>query len=142
MFNWVDYLLIFSDTAYFSIYYFLSILFVCCDNAITKNGRINAYHCNVLWDYNQEMYCSPGEHNPPHVHAYYQDCKAIIDIKTCELSEGNLPSKQRKQVWAWAEIYQEERWADWEQASNGEFPFICRKTLPKNSLLCGLLVSL
>jgi len=31
------------------------------------------------------MYCSPGEHNPPHFHAYYQNFKAIIDIDTCEV---------------------------------------------------------
>jgi len=26
------------------------------------------------------MYCTPGEHNPPHFHAYYQDYKVVIDI--------------------------------------------------------------
>lgn len=40
------------------------------------------------------MYCAPGEHNPPHFHAYYQEHKAVIDINTCELKEGKLPSKQ------------------------------------------------
>nr|WP_218962695.1 DUF4160 domain-containing protein [Mesotoga sp. H07.pep.5.3] len=24
------------------------------------------------------MYCSPGEHNPPHIHVYYQDDNAIV----------------------------------------------------------------
>ena len=37
------------------------------------------------------MYCSPGEHNPPHVHAYYQDYKDVIDISKCELSDGDFP---------------------------------------------------
>ena len=69
------------------------------------------------------MYCSPGEHNPPHIHAYYQDHKAIIDIHTCEVSEGKLPSKQTKLVLAWTEIHQEELLADWELASKGELPF-------------------
>ncbi len=27
------------------------------------------------------MYCAPNEHNPPHIHVYYQDDKAVIDIK-------------------------------------------------------------
>lgn len=40
------------------------------------------------------MYCSPGEHNPPHIHAYYKDHVAIIDIRTCEISEGMLLPKQ------------------------------------------------
>lgn len=69
------------------------------------------------------MYCAPGEHNPPHIHAYYQDYKAIIDINTCELSDGTLPSRQLKLALAWAEIHKEELLADWELASKGELPF-------------------
>ena len=45
------------------------------------------------------MYCSPREHNPPHIHAYYQDYKAIIDIRTCEISEGKLPQNKRNLLW-------------------------------------------
>ncbi|MBU0701318.1 DUF4160 domain-containing protein [bacterium] len=69
------------------------------------------------------MYCSPSEHNPPHFHAYYQNHKAIIDVNTCELKEGKLPSKQMKLVLAWAEIHKEDLLADWELASKGELPF-------------------
>lgn len=69
------------------------------------------------------MYCSPGEHNPPHFHAYYQDYKAVIDIRRCELSDGELPARQLKLVQAWAEIHKDELLADWELASKGELPF-------------------
>lgn len=69
------------------------------------------------------MYCAPGEHNPPHFHVYYQDSKAIVDIRSGEISEGKLPSRQRKLVLAWAEIHKDELLADWELASNGELPF-------------------
>jgi hypothetical protein len=34
------------------------------------------------------MYYAPKEHNPPHVHAYYQDFKATIRIQDCEILEG------------------------------------------------------
>ena len=38
------------------------------------------------------MYCAPNEHNPPHIHVYYQDDKAVIDIKKVELAQnGELP---------------------------------------------------
>ena len=37
------------------------------------------------------MYCAPKEHAPSHFHAYYQDHKALINIKNCELMEGYLP---------------------------------------------------
>lgn len=69
------------------------------------------------------MYCAPAEHNPPHIHAYYQDYKAVIDIKLCEVTEGLLPRKKERLVLAWVEIHQEELLADWELASNGELPF-------------------
>ena len=63
------------------------------------------------------------DHNPPHFHAYYQDYKAIINIQSCEISEGKFPSKQSKLVLAWTEIHKEELLADWKLASNGELPF-------------------
>ena len=69
------------------------------------------------------MYCAPGEHNPPHFHAYYQNYKGVIDIESCELREGNLPKKQLKLVLAWAELRQEELLANWTLAMNGELPF-------------------
>ncbi len=69
------------------------------------------------------MYCAPGEHNPPHFHAYYQESKAIIDIRTCEMTEGTLPKRQLKLVLAWAELHKDELVADWQLASNGELPF-------------------
>lgn len=69
------------------------------------------------------MYCAPSEHNPPHIHAYYQDYKAVVDIKNCEIIEGELPRKKERLILAWMEIHQEELLADWELASNGELPF-------------------
>lgn len=69
------------------------------------------------------MYCAPNEQNPPHFHVCYQDYKAIIDINSCELTEGKLPNKQLKLVLAWAELRQEELLADWQLAQNGEFPY-------------------
>jgi len=69
------------------------------------------------------MYCAPGEHNPPHFHAYYQNYKAIFDIQKCELIEGNLPQKQTRLVLAWAELHRDELMANWELASKGELPF-------------------
>ncbi len=69
------------------------------------------------------MYFAPGEHNPPHFHAYYQEYKASIDINKMEFIESTLPSKQSKLVLAWAEIHRDELIADWELAMNGEKPF-------------------
>jgi hypothetical protein len=69
------------------------------------------------------MYYSPQEHNPPHIHAYYQNFKAIIKISDCELINGELPSKQKRLVIAWIEIPKDELLANWILCQNGEKPF-------------------
>ncbi len=69
------------------------------------------------------IYFAPKEHQPPHVHAYYAEHKATVDIRTCEILEGELPKKQKKLVLAWAELHQEELMANWKLVMNGENPF-------------------
>jgi len=69
------------------------------------------------------MYCAPSEHNPPHIHIYYKDEKAVIDIKKVELIDGSLNRKKLRLVLAWVELRQEDLLADWELAQNGELPF-------------------
>lgn len=69
------------------------------------------------------MYFAPGEHQPPHFHAYYNEFKASVDIRSCEVIAGDLPGRQIKLVLAWAELHQEELMADWKLVTNGEEPF-------------------
>ncbi len=69
------------------------------------------------------MYYAPKEHNPPHIHVYYQDYSAIVDINSCEILEGRLSPKQLRLVAAWIEIHREELLADWALCQNGEKPF-------------------
>ena len=69
------------------------------------------------------MYLGKKEHNPPHFHAYYQGYRAIFDIANCIMLDGNIPSKQKKLIEAWAELHKEELEADWSLAINGEHPF-------------------
>ena len=66
------------------------------------------------------LYFAPGEHGPPHFHAYYNEHKASFDIETLEAIDGQLPRKQKRLVQAWAELHQDELRADWQLASNGE----------------------
>jgi len=69
------------------------------------------------------MYYAPKEHNPPHIHVYYQEFVSVINIHTFELLQGELPSKQLKLVFAWIEIHKEELIANWVLCQNGEKPF-------------------
>jgi len=66
------------------------------------------------------MYFAPGEHNPPHFHAYYNEYKASFSIETLDVLSGELPRKQTRLVQAWAELHQDELWADWKLAMSGE----------------------
>ena len=69
------------------------------------------------------MYYAPNEHPPPHFHVYYAEHNAKVDIRTCEMMEGQLPRRQTKLVLAWAELHQEDLLADWALVMNGEEPF-------------------
>jgi len=69
------------------------------------------------------MYFAPKEHNPPHIHVYYNDFKAVINIINCEIMDGEIPARQSRLVLAWIEIHQEELMADWKLCQNGEKPF-------------------
>jgi hypothetical protein len=42
------------------------------------------------------MYFSPGEHPPPHFHIYFAEYKATVDIRTCEIIQGNFLKKADK----------------------------------------------
>ncbi len=69
------------------------------------------------------MYYAPQEHNPPHIHAYYQNYTTIIDLNDFSILEGKLPTKQLRLVLAWIEIHHEELLANWQLCQNGEKPF-------------------
>lgn len=69
------------------------------------------------------MYYAPAEHNPPHVHAYFQDASAVFRIEDGEMTSGNISKKQIKLIQAWIEIHKEELVADWQLCQNGEKPF-------------------
>lgn len=69
------------------------------------------------------MFYAPKEHNPPHIHVYYQEHKAVFSIPVGEVTQGSLPAKQTKLVSAWIEIHADELLADWQLCQNGEKPF-------------------
>jgi len=69
------------------------------------------------------MYYALKEHNPPHIHVYYQEYISVVDISNFELLEGELPTRQIRLVTAWIEIHKDELIADWELCQNGEKPF-------------------
>jgi hypothetical protein len=60
------------------------------------------------------------DHNPPHLHAEYQDSKAIFDFDG-NVIKGKLSSKTAtKLVREWIDLHTEELEDSWELALNGQ----------------------
>ena len=60
------------------------------------------------------MYFLQNEHNPPHIHAIYNEDVAAIDFKTGEVLEGYLPPKALSLVREWMDLHREELTEIWE----------------------------
>ena len=60
------------------------------------------------------MYFLQSEHNPPHIHAIYNEDMAAIDFMTGEVLEGYLPPKALALVGEWITIHREELKEIWE----------------------------
>ena len=54
------------------------------------------------------MYFLSSEHNPPHIHAFYNKNVAVIDIQTLKVIEGQLPTRALKLVREWLLIHKNE----------------------------------
>ena len=65
------------------------------------------------------MYNNGREHNPPHFHAEYQDCKAIFYLDG-RIDKGKMPKSQTKMISEWAKIHQDELLKAWDLAVNEE----------------------
>lgn len=59
------------------------------------------------------------QHNKPHVHAYYGEYEAAISIDG-ELLAGSMPRKQMKIIVGWLALHEEEVYAAWNNAVQGQ----------------------
>lgn len=55
------------------------------------------------------------DHNEPHFHASYQGHNATFDFDG-NLTEGEMPMRQRKMIETWTLLHKDELVADWELA--------------------------
>jgi hypothetical protein len=56
-----------------------------------------------------------GRHHYPHIHADYAGKKAVFNIATAELMEGNFTRREKKLVEAWIELRKPELNANWNK---------------------------
>ena len=60
------------------------------------------------------MYFLQSEHNPPHIHAIYNDDVAAIDFMTGEVLEGKINQKAMNMVQEWISINREDLKTIWD----------------------------
>jgi hypothetical protein len=53
------------------------------------------------------------EHPPPHFHVEYGEYRAMIDMDTLEILEGDIPRPQYRKVLAWAQTRKAELLEAW-----------------------------
>ena len=68
------------------------------------------------------MYFLQSEHNPPHIHAIYNDDVAAIDFMTGKVLEGHLPGKALTMVQEWVELNREALTTIWETQEFKQLP--------------------
>ena len=69
-----------------------------------------------------KMYFRASEHNPPHIHAIYNEYVGIIDLNNFEMIEGDLPNKALKMVQEWTKLNQKELMEIWNTQEFKKLP--------------------
>ena len=62
------------------------------------------------------------DHNPPHIHAWYQGQEALVAIETGDIIAGGLPKPAVRLMREWVMLRQSELMANWERGRRQE-PF-------------------
>ena len=70
-----------------------------------------------------KMYYIEDEHNPPHIHAKYNEYEGIFDIATGLMTHGYLPNNARRLVEEFINQYRERLLSMWENQDFEELFF-------------------
>ena len=69
-----------------------------------------------------KMFFLASEHNPPHIHVVYGEYMGIIDIRTAQMIQGDLPHKALALVQEWTNLHKDELLKMWETQDISELP--------------------
>ena len=69
-----------------------------------------------------KMYFLQSEHNPPHIHAIYNDDVAAINFMTGEVIEGYLPPKAISMVQEWVSMHKKALLKIWNTQEFSKLP--------------------
>ncbi len=65
------------------------------------------------------VYMYIDDHNPPHIHVFYEGHDAIVPIRE-GLVKGELPQRVLRLVFEWIDLHQEELLENWRRLTNSE----------------------
>lgn len=69
-----------------------------------------------------KMYFQQSEHNPPHIHDFYEEYMGAINIKTGKMIEGDLPDRALKIVQEWVKLHQTDLLLIWNTQNFKKIP--------------------
>ena len=70
-----------------------------------------------------KMYFLQSEHNPPHIHAKYNEYEGIFNIATGEMTRGNLPKNAIRLVKEFISQHRDRLLSMWEKQDFEELEF-------------------
>lgn len=69
-----------------------------------------------------KMFFKPKEHEPAHIHALYNEYVGIFDIRTCEMTEGDMPTRAQQLVKEWLATHQSQLLDMWQTQTIVKLP--------------------
>lgn len=63
-----------------------------------------------------------NEHAPPHFHAIYNENEILINIKTLEIIDGNMPNRALSLILEWSFNNRDELLENWELCQKNQHP--------------------
>ncbi|WP_296329228.1 DUF4160 domain-containing protein [uncultured Treponema sp.] len=69
-----------------------------------------------------KMFFKPKEHEPSHIHALYGEYVGVFDLKTLEMTDGDLPQKAQALVKEWLQLNGSKLQKMWDQQKIEKLP--------------------
>ena len=69
-----------------------------------------------------KMFFKPKEHEPSHIHALYGEYIGVFDLKTYEMTDGDLPQKAQALVKEWLQMNGEKLQKMWDNQKIEKLP--------------------
>ncbi len=69
-----------------------------------------------------KMFFKPKEHDPGHIYAIYGEKVGIFDLRTMQMTEGDLPKRAQELIIEWMSTYQNELLEMWNKQELRKLP--------------------